>query len=296
MADIQPGKLFPYGVLPVPRLTPELLALVKTGQVYSLAVTYYEGMPVPGPMVPFTLSARFRHGDTDDISPATAAAEVITMSAHTGTHIDALCHIGERQDSNGNPDSRGQVRLYAGKGKTVAANETVNLKGQNHLSIAEMPPILTRGVLLDVAEYKGVEVLPDAYIITAEDIRATMAAQSTEVRPGTAVLVRTGFYHHWKNGNPAYCETIAGPGLEAAKLLHERGMILFAADNLTVEASPPPDHSVHRYLLVHNGVTHMENLYLEDLAADKVYEFLLIVTPLRIIGSTGSWVHPIAIA
>ena len=73
-------------------------------------------------------------------------------------------------------------------------------------------------------------------------------------------------------------------------------MILAGADNMTVEASPPPGHPVHRFLLVHNGVTHLENLYLEELAAKRTYEFLLIVTPLRLTGSTGSWVHPIAIA
>lgn len=73
-------------------------------------------------------------------------------------------------------------------------------------------------------------------------------------------------------------------------------MILAAADNMSVEVQPPMDHAVHRYLLVQNGITHLENLYLEELAARKVYEFLLIVTPLRLVGSTGSWVHPIAIA
>jgi kynurenine formamidase len=73
-------------------------------------------------------------------------------------------------------------------------------------------------------------------------------------------------------------------------------MMLVGADNMTVEAFPPVDHQVHRYLLVNNGVTHLENLYLEDLAANRVYEFLLIVTPLRMLGATGSWVHPIAIA
>ncbi len=292
----QPGQMSSYGALPVPRLTPELLALVHTGTVYSLSVVYYEGIPVPGPMAPYTLTPRLRHGDLTDISPASAAAEAITMSAHTGTHIDALCHIGEHQDAGGNPDPKGHVRLFAGEGKTVAADETVNFQGQTHLSIAEMPPIITRGVLLDVAGCKGVDVLPDAYSITADDIQTTMAAQGTQVQPGTAVLIRTGFYKHLCDGNRAYSEAIAGLGLDAAILLHRQGMILAGADNMTVEAFPPYDHAVHRYLLVHNGVTHLENLYLDELAANKAYEFLLIVTPLRLLGATGSWVHPIAIA
>ncbi len=284
----QPGQMSPYGVLPVPRVTPEMLALVRTGTVYSLAVVYYEGMPVPGPMVPYTLTPRLRHGDLSNIAPASAAAEAITMAAHTGTHIDALCHIGEYQD--------GQVRLFAGKEQSVAAQENVTFQGQSHLSIAEMPPIVTRGVLLDVAGYKQIDVLPDAYAITAEDIQGTLAAQGTLIKPGTAALVRTGFYKHLRDGNLVYRDAIAGLGLEAAQLLHRQGMMLAGADNMTVEAFPPYGHPVHRYLLVHNGVTHLENLYLDELAARKVYEFLLIVTPLRLHGSTGSWVHPIAIA
>ncbi|MBZ0290088.1 MAG: hypothetical protein K8I30_20860, partial [Anaerolineae bacterium] len=76
----QPGHMAAYGALPVPRLTSELLALVRTGTVYSLAVVYSEGIPVPGPMVPYTLSPRLRHGDLSDIAPASAAAEVVTMA------------------------------------------------------------------------------------------------------------------------------------------------------------------------------------------------------------------------
>jgi len=292
----QPGQMKPYGVLPVPKMTPELLGLMRTGTVYSLAVVHYEGIPVPGPMVPYTLTPRLRHGDLKDISPASAAAEAITMAAHTGTHIDALCHIGERQDEAGNPDPNGSVRLYDGPGKTIAAAETVNFKGQTHLSISEMPPIVTRAVLLDIARYRGVNVLPDGYIITAEDIKGAMKTQGTQIGPGTAVIIRTGFYQHLRDGNPAYSDAIAGLGLESAQYLFKQGMILAGADNMTVEAFPPYSHAVHRFLLVHNGVTHLENLYLEELAAQQVYEFVLIVTPLRLQGSTGSWVHPIAIA
>lgn len=297
-SHVQPGHVAAYGALPVPHVTPEMLGLVRTGRVFSLAVVHYEGIPVPGPMVPYTLSPRLRHGDLADIAPASAAAEVVTMAAHTGTHIDALCHIGEHRDANGEPDPtrQGEVYLYDPNGNGLPAKQAVNFQGQTHMSIAEMPPIVTRAVLLDVAGNKGLDVLPDGYIITADDIRATMAAQNTVIQPGTAVLVRTGFYQHLRDGNRAYSDAVAGLGLESAQFLFEQGMILAGADNMTVEAFPPYQHPVHRFLLVHNGVTHIENLYLEELAAHKVYEFMLIVTPLRLQGCTGSWVHPIAIA
>ena len=284
----QPGQFAPYGALPLPRMTPELIALIKTGEVYSLSVVWNEGIPVPTPMPPYTLSPRIRHGDIADIAPASAAAEVVTMAAHTGTHIDALCHIGEIQD--------GDVKLYAGENQVVSAAEHVNYQGQTHLSIAEMPPILTRVVLVDIAGYKGVDVLPDGYVISAAEIQQALAAQNVAIKPGTAVLISTGFSKLLMTGNLASRDAIAGIGLEAAQWLYEQGMILAGADNMTVEAMPPNDHAVHRFLLVHHGITHLENLYLEELAAKRVYESLLIVTPLRLQGSTGSWVHPIAIA
>ena len=286
MNIVEPGNLSAYGALPVPKVTPELLGLVHTGNVYSLAVNFIPQMLVPGPMVSYTLSPHLRHGDLKDIAPASAAAEVISMSIHVGTHIDALCHIGEIQN--------GTVMLHNGVERSIPAPQSY--QGQSHLDISQMPPIVTRAILLDVAGFKGVEVLPDAYAITADDIRSTLATQGSQVQPGTAVLVRTGFYKHLRNDNPVYRDAIAGLNLEAAQLLVEQGMTLAGADNMTVEAFPPLDHSVHRFLLVHRGITHLENLYLDQLAAQRVYEFMLIVTPLRLTGATGSWAHPIAIA
>lgn len=294
---VRPGDLHPYGKLPVPRLTPDLLALIRTGAVYSLSVVYAPGIPAPGPLAPFNLMASIRHGDEPGLAPASYAAEVISMSAHVGTHIDALCHIGEWRDEAGAPATSGRIHLYCGDGEPVYADRSVGRSGQTHLSIVDMPPIVTRAVLLDIAGYKGVDVLPPDYVITPEDINGALARQGSEVRPGTAVLLRTGFYRHLAAGDTeAYKDHIAGPGVAAAQHLLDLGMTLAGADNMTVEAFYPPyDHAVHRLLLVKNGVTHLENLYLEALAAEQIYEFVLIVTPLRIQGATGSWVHPIAL-
>ena len=295
MIDLNPGIMKPYGSLPVPRLTPDLLALVKTGKVYSLGLPFFEGMPKPTPMVPFTLTPRMRHGDLKDIAPASGAAETITMPIHTSTHIDALCHIGEHKDAAGNPMPGGEVRLYDGKDKTVAAKDWISFQGQLHLSAIEMVPVIGRGVLLDVAGYKNVEVLPDSYEITVDDVQGTLEKEVINVTPGTAVIFRTGFYKHLRNQDRAYTDCIAGPGLPAAKWLMAAGMNLIGADNMTVEALPPMDHRVHRFLIVHNGIPLVENMFLEVLASEKVYEFLFILTPLLIQGATGSWVHPIAI-
>ncbi len=194
------------------------------------------------------------------------------------------------------PTLTGVCSCTRGRIAPFRLNQSADFHGQSHMSIADMPPIITRAVLLDVARCKGVDVLPPAYMISRQDIEDTLSAQGTEVRSGTAVLIRTGFYLHLAAGNPIYRDAIAGIGLEAARFLFEQGMMLAGADTMSVEAVPPFDHAVHRFLLTHHGITHLENLYLEQLGSDQVYEFLLIVTPLRLQGATGSWVHPIAIA
>jgi kynurenine formamidase len=296
---VQAGRVGAYGALPVPQMTPDLVGLIRSGQVYSLAVNFEEGMVAPGEMISYTLSPRLRHGDLEaGIFPASAAAEVISMSVHVGTHIDGLCHIGEFQDDAGKVSELGSVRLYNGPGQTRPAAECVTHQGQIHLDASQIPPIVTRAILLDVARYKHTDVLPDAYSITPDDVRGTLEQQNLEVRPGTAVLVRTGFYQHLRDRNCAYTDALAGITLDAAQLLCEQGMIMVGADTMSVEVLAAADrgHPVHRYLIVQKGVPLLENLYLEDLALRACHEFVLIVTPLRLTGATGSWVHPIAIA
>ena len=286
-----------YGKLPVPHLTPALLSLVKTGAVYSLGVEFQEGMLTPGAaMKSYSIVPHLRHSDPAAIDPGTAAAEVIRMSIHVGTHIDALCHISEKQNVAGLPDSDGEPRLYAGEGQTVAASECVDSAGQKHLSAEQMPPIVMRGVMLDVAAYKGVDTLPPAYGIGADDLRGTLERQGSVIGADTAVLLRTGSYHLLRAGDPVYRDAQTGLNLEGARLLVEQGMTLVGADNMAVEVMPPMDHSVHRFLLVNSGITHVENLNLDELAAAGCYEFLLIIAPLKLTGATGSWVNPLAIA
>ncbi len=290
-------SLSAYGKLPVPRLTPELLSLVKTGAVYSLGVDFQEGMLTPGDaMKSYSIVPHLRHSDPSRIDPGAAAAEVIRMSIHVGSHIDALCHIAEKQDADGAPAADGEPRLYAGEGETVAASDCVTSAGQTHLSIEKMPPIVARGVLLDIAGFKELDTLPPAYGIGADDILGAMEKQGSVIGPDTAVLLRTGSYHLLRDGDPVYRDAQTGLNLEGAQFLVEKGMTLVGADNMAVEAMPPMDHSVHRFLLVRSGITHVENLNLDELAADGCYEFLLIIAPLKLTGATGSWVNPIAIA
>lgn len=278
-----PSYTQPYGALPPPHFSPELLGLVRTGKVYSLAVILENGIPVPGGVRPYFFSADNRHGDLPQLYPSSAATETIAMAAHTGTHIDALCHIGEWQGE--------EVRIYG----DVNALANQGREGQRVNAAEHLPPIIGRAQLLDVAGYKGVDVLPDSYEITAADLQGTLEKQGTTLNPGDYALIRTGWIQYWQVDNHRYMNRQAGLGVEAAAFLAEKGCRLVGADNATVERWPALEHPVHRYLQTHRGITHVENLYLEDLAQDRVYESLLIILPLPIKGSTGSPVHPIAV-
>jgi kynurenine formamidase len=273
-----------YGALAWPRLTPDLLALVRTGTVYSLGHVLEAGIPLWSGHPPLQILAFLRHGETDYLEPpATVATELVSMGMHTGTHIDALCHIGRREE--------GGVRLYG----DVPGNSQDH-RGFKQLGIEHMPPILARLVLLDVAGLRGVDLVPDCEPIGADELRRCAEAQGTPLSPGCAVAVRTGWERLWMRENARFGGRHPGIDVSAARLLADAGCAVVGADTPTVEVLPAPDHAVHQVLLVDAGVPLVENLRLDELAADGCHESLLVVLPLKLRGATASVVHPIAIA
>ena len=279
-----------YGRLSWPEVTPEMLALVSSGQVFSLALPIREDLPLPSGMAGYRTQTAFRHGELNHIAPASAEAEIVTMSTHVGTHIDALCHIGEHDAVTG----RVLVSDGCGGTRPVAGDEPIG--AETGLGIDAAPPIVTRGVMLDVPAALGVSSLQPGHAVSVPEVRAALDLADCDIGPGDAVLVRTGSYQRWLARDESYCSAVSGLGLDAAELLAGRGMAVIGADNLTVEALPPMDHSVHRLNLVRLGIMHIENLFLEELSANKLYRFLFIASPLPLENATGSWLNPLAIA
>ncbi len=284
--DAAPTQRATYGRLSWPRFTPELLGLVRDGSVYSLQHVLEPGIPLWAGHPPLQIMAYLRHRETAEFLayPATGATELVSMGMHTGTHIDALCHIGQQQED-------GDVLLHGG----VRADDVSNLRGFRELGVERMPPIIARLVLLDVAGYRGVELLPDNYEIGADELRACAAAQRSQLGPGCAVALRTGWERLWNVDNDRFGTRHPGIGLPAARVLVEHGCSVVAADTPTIEVLPAPDHVVHRFLLFDSGVPMLENLRLDELAADHRYESVLVVLPLKVRGATASVVHPIAL-
>ena len=158
---------------------------------------------------------------------------------------------------------------------------------------------LTRGVLLDVAAYKGVERLEVGYVITRADLEGTLERQKVEIREGDVVLFHTGHGLLWMVDNETYNSGAPGPGVRAIRWLIDKKIVMTGADSWPVEAVPgeDPDASfeVHEWLIVRSGIYNLENLDLAALAADEVYEFAFFFSPLRLKGATGSPGNPVAV-
>jgi kynurenine formamidase len=208
---------------------------------------------------------------------------VFTELGQMGTQFDGLAHqqLGPH--------------LY----NCVEADKVVRRSGYTKLGVEKAGSFFARGVLLDIAALKGVDMLPDDYMITVADLEAAMKAANVDIRKGDAVLIRTGWGRLWTVDNVRFIKGEPGIGLDAAEFLVKRNVMIVGADNWAVEVRPYPDKTlflpVHGYLLNANGVYLIENLDLEALARDKATEFAFIVEPLKLRGGTGSSVAPIAV-
>ena len=171
--------------------------------------------------------------------------------------------------------------------------------GYTKLGIEKVGAFVTRGVLIDVAALKGVQMLPDSYEITVQDLQGALKRQNLTIQPGDAIIVHTGWGKLWGKDNVRYMKTDPGIGVAAAEWLAKRNPMLIGSDNWSVEVNPNPDPKisspVHQILLAVNGIHILESLKLDELVAKRVNEFALVLEPLKLKGATGSTVAPIAI-
>lgn len=266
----------------------DVLRQVAGGKVYDLGVDLFIGMPICcGPFGDPSFQIFMTHiparGDGKEV--LSYSGDAVSMYTHTGTHLDALNHFG----------LKGKIW------NRVKADDDLGVRGWTKSGVDKYPPILSRGVMIDVAKAKGVAYLPASYSITVADLKAALRQQGTALKPGDVVLIRTGLMTLWPDQNKYRLLDEAGLSLEAAQwLVEENKAMLLGADSLGVESLPSTDPAnfvpVHSYLLVEQGVSIMEAIWLEDLAKDRVYEFLFIASPLKFRGGTASPVRPIAIA
>lgn len=254
-------------------------------QVVDLAQPLHQEMPVSPNHPSFQLALMRRHGDMVRDGGGSAANEIIVTGGHVGTHIDSLAHVSH------------DGLLHGG----VEAAAIQSQHGFSDLGVDRIAPILSRGVLLDVAALHGVDVLEPGYEITPDDLEEAARRGGVEVLSGDAVLVRTGWSRHWstpdlfvglKDGAP-------GPGEKAAQWLADQSVGLTGAETIAYEViRPGTGHAqlpAHRVLLVEFGIHIIEVMDLTALAATGVHEFAFVASPLRIRGATGSPLRPLAL-
>jgi kynurenine formamidase len=159
------------------------------------------------------------------------------------------------------------------------------------------PPVVRRGILLDVPRALDKRVLPNAFPIGRRELEAAAKKERVSLKSGDVVLVRTGWAQYWKDPVKYVANERGAPGvtLDGAEWLAKHKIAFTGSDTTAYEKTPTHDLPVHVCLLTRNGIQLMEMLNLEELAKDRVYEFLFVALPLKIIGGTASPIRPIAI-
>ena len=266
----------------------DVIKQVAGGKVYDLGVEMFVGMPTC--CVPFgdpNFQIFMTHTPAQDTAKEllSYSGDGVSMYTHSGTHIDTLNHFG----------------LHGKIWNQVSSQDALGVRGWTKSGADKYPPIIARGVLIDVAKSKNVATLPTSYPITVADLQDALKKQATALKAGDVVLVRTGVMTLWPDTAKYRLADQPGLSLEAAQWLVEgQKAMLIGADNFGIESFPSKDPEnfvpVHTYLLAERGVSLVEALWLEELAKDQVYEFLFIASPLKMRGATASPIRPIAIA
>jgi len=253
---------------------------VRNGRVYDLAQPLYAGVPHFPTHPPFLFSLSKLHGEFVIKGGGSSASETITMGGHVGTHIDALNHFSCAG------------RLF---GDVTLRQSTTS--GVDPYSIDTVAPLVRRGVLFDIAGELGVDVLPPDFVIAPEHLDS----HALDLREGDVALLRTGWARYWDDPHQFVTAstgthvTAPGPERAAAEWLSARKVFAAGSDTIAFERMPSSSMAVHVHLLVEKGIHIIENLNLEQLAADGVKEFLFIAAPLKIRGGTGSPIRPLAV-
>ncbi|HWE36899.1 MAG TPA: cyclase family protein [Isosphaeraceae bacterium] len=280
------------------------LALAKEGEVFDLGLTYsrksykYAGHN-PGEIISFRSPEGIERMRDGDAPPAAINPDkvywhsaALFISDNVATQIDGLAHITAGADHH----------WYNGFKEADWGGDF----GPRKCDATTIPPIVARGVLIDVAAFKKVDALPGHTAITARDLKDTLAWEDVSIHPGDVVLVRTGNGRFWGEEGADHARIAehdtAGPDLEATRwLVEDQGAMMVGSDTSGFEVSPPTGTPgtpipVHRYLLVDQGVHLGEFHNLEGLSRARAYVFCYVATTAKIKGTAAGFaLRPIAL-
>lgn len=259
--------------------------LVTTGKTYALGVETGPDSPAYPPrqysMTILQLDAGT--GAPRGSNRATGNDDLMTLWMGIGSQIDGLGHMGiDHVYYNGN-----------------RAEDFVEVTGLNRLSIDKLPPMVSRGVLLDMAKLLGKPILDAGTAFNSAEIKAAASTQGVKIEKGDVVLFHTGWLNVAEQDKAAFMAGEPGLGVDGARYLAELGVVAVGSDSWAVEVLPfeDPDQffPVHPELLAKNGVYILENMDTRALAADGVSEFLFVLGQPRFVGAVQAVINPIAI-
>ena len=270
------------------------LAAAKGGRPFSLAIPFdaagpqWDNVHMPERVNPelrtHTVNVAFT-GDTRDF---TTSDDTFRMGSQAATHWDAISHVGY------------DGKLYNDTPAGVVQAEG----GAARLGIEHFGPVVTRGVLADVARLHGVDQFDSNYAITGDDLEAATRRAGIMMESGDALLVRTGQMHFLREGDRQRY-SVPSPGLSTQSIawLRDYDVAAVATDTMTFEVYPCEDPKVfmpvHMIQLRDMGLAQGQNWFLDDLAADSAadgqYDFLLVAPPLPLTGAVGAPVVPVAV-
>jgi kynurenine formamidase len=275
--------------LVTPERTREAAGLVAEGRVFSLARQIrHDTVRVQertGPVHVLTLDAGDYAVGARAPGGVFTADDFISMPLATGTHIDALAHIW------------GEDGLYNGHDSNL-----VRSHGARACGIDKVAGVVTGGLCADIPSLYEGEPLGPSHVVTPEEIEAALGDQAGTLRPGDALLIRTGWLEPEnvrKVGPLALTSEEPGIGAAAVEWIADRDVAVVGADTLGVEVLPAehghPGSPLHVELLTNLGVHLIELLALDELAAIGPRRFMFVVAPLPIRGAVNSPVNPLAV-
>ena len=272
-----------------PEKVMEAVSLIETGQIYELGRQYRHGMPLFGNR---TYSLTIPGAPTGGPFPGGLIYHdefIVGELGQVGTQFDALGHVGYIHN--------GVERFYNG----FTEDQIMGGYGLQKLGVENIKPIFTRGILIDIAGYKG-GMLDAGTVVTMEDVNGALERQGMsedDITDGDVVLFHYGWGDLWGVDDDRYNSGAPGIGIEVGKWLSGQNITMVGADTWPVEVVPSEDANdafpVHKHLLTENGILIHENLNLGTLADDEVYKFAYIFVRVPFKGGTGSPGSPIAV-
>jgi kynurenine formamidase len=266
------------------------LAAVRSGEVLSLAIPFDEDGPqwggVPGRDNPKRTMLLVNSSFTGDPGDFTTSDDRVEMGVQAATHWDSLAHVG-----------------YDGLLYNGVAMDAVDEGGASKLGVEHIGPVVTRGVLVDIARLKGVTSFDGAHAITGDDLDEACAAAGVTVEPGDVLLVRTGQMAHLPHDKERYSHPSPGLSTKSIEWLRSHDVAAVATDTLVFEVFPCEDREVllpvHMIHLRDMGLLQGQNFALDALAAKCAeraqHTFLFVANPLPLTGGLGGPVAPVAV-